>query len=171
MLEEWIPKDIKTLTRDEALAKLAIIYVTGHGPVTAQDLSMRSSLSVGECKKALSMIEDKVETMTIDKTVYYYVSPKKAAAKSSTLLLAAFDEYFLGYKDRSPIADIAHHKKIYSVNGIFSPTITVDGYVVGIWKRTVKKDTVMIELNILDTSRKVDMKAIEKDAQRFTDFL
>jgi len=37
LLEEWAP-NVKRLDRDQALAELALLYFTGHGPATARGL-------------------------------------------------------------------------------------------------------------------------------------
>jgi hypothetical protein len=79
-------------------------------------------------------------------------SPK--ITTSSTLrLLGGFDEYFIGYKDRSPVADTQHHGKLFTQNGIFFPLLLLDGTVVGTWKRTriktTKKNAVSIALQTL----------------------
>jgi len=55
------------------------------------------------------------------------------------LLLAGFDEYLLGYKDRSLQALREHQQKIVpGSNGMFMPTVLLDGMVTGIWKREIK---------------------------------
>lgn len=51
-------------------------------------------------------------------------------------LLPGFDEYFPGYADREIALDAAASQWINpGGNGVFRPTIVVDGHVVGTWRR------------------------------------
>ena len=49
-------------------------------------------------------------------------------------LLPGFDEYILGYADRAIAMDAATTERVVpGGNGLFRPTIVVDGRVVGTW--------------------------------------
>ncbi|MGH9937628.1 MAG: DNA glycosylase AlkZ-like family protein, partial [Blastocatellia bacterium] len=50
----------------------------------------------------------------------------------------------VAYKDRGAVLDPKYTKQANSGNGIIYPTIVVDGRVVGTWKRTLKKDALVI---------------------------
>ena len=68
--------------------------------------------------------------------------------KSSVELLPAYDEYLIGYKDRSAMLAAEHATSIVpGRNGVFQPTILVGGRVVGTWKRRFKKNTIEITLS------------------------
>ena len=55
------------------------------------------------------------------------------------LLLPGFDEYLLGYKDRSVMLAAEHANLIVpGGNGVFKPTIVAKGRVIGTWKRDIK---------------------------------
>lgn len=84
-------------------------------------------------------------------------------------LLAGFDEYFLGYKDRSPVADVEHHGKLFTTNGIFFPLVMKGGKIVGSWRRTFKKDRVVIFPEILPGFR-VAQEELASEARRCADF-
>ncbi len=161
---------LQNLTRDEQLAKLATMYIRSHGPVTVDDLARWTGLSKGDCKQAFALVAEQCETIEQDGKTYYYMhathttdtittpaskttrSPK-IPTSSALRLLGGFDEYFIGYKDRSPVADTQHHGKLFTQNGIFFPLLLLDGTVVGTWKRTriktTKKNAVSIALQTL----------------------
>ncbi|HBB91510.1 MAG TPA: hypothetical protein DC042_07265 [Bacteroidales bacterium] len=61
------------------------------------------------------------------------------------VLLPAFDEFVISYKDRKASASEDYQRHAISSNGIFRPVIVVNGQVIGIWKRTVKKDKILIQ--------------------------
>ena len=56
LLAERVPKTI-TLTRAEALAKLARKYFTSHCPATLQDFVWWSGLSVTDARKQLKQLD------------------------------------------------------------------------------------------------------------------
>jgi hypothetical protein len=53
---------------------------------------------------------------------------------------------------------------------MFSPTIVINGKVAGIWKRTVKKDEVVITHDFFHNKNKAD-DAFHKAAERYGKFL
>jgi len=58
-----------------------------------------------------------------------------ARAARSIHLLPAFDEYLIGYRDRSPVVADEQLRRVIGINGLVNPTVIVDGRVVGTWKR------------------------------------
>jgi hypothetical protein len=172
LLEERFPK-AKPLTKDEALAKLAKKYFTSHCPATSQDFVWWSGLSVGEAKHALEMVKSDFVSETIDAQTYWITNafsiPK--AGKEFVYLLPAYDEFIISYKDRSASLPLENHNKTVSNNGIFRPTIVINGQVTGMWKRTIKKDNVIVETEFFKQANKTTKSLIEKAAIRFGYFL
>src|SRR5258706_10736387 len=63
----------------------------------------------------------------------------------SVYLLPNYDEYIVGYTDRSAAYVNEHTDKLDSRgNVVFNHTIVLDGRIVGTWKRTLKKGAVTI---------------------------
>jgi hypothetical protein len=59
-------------------------------------------------------------------------------------LLPGFDEFLLAYKDRSASLDPKHAEFVCpGGNGVFKPTMVMDGRVIGIWKRDSRKNTLI----------------------------
>ena len=82
--------------------------------------------------------------------------------KSSVHLLPGFDEYLLGYKDRSAVLAVEDASNIVpGKNGVFLPTIVVGGRVVGTWKRKLKKNSIDITLSPFTHLGDSDERAIE----------
>jgi hypothetical protein len=132
-----------------------------------------SGLSIGDAKHALEFVKTKLVSETIDSQTYWF-SPSLSIPLSdqeSVYLLPAFDEFIISYKDREAILPFAHHKKAVSNNGIFWPTIVMNGQVVGTWKRTLKKDKVVIETEFFAKSTADKSSLIEKAAAAFGQFL
>ena len=90
---------------------------------------------------------------------------------SSVHLLPAFDEYLLGYKDRSAVLAIEDAPKVVpGKNGVFLPTIVVGGRVVGTWKRRLKKDSIDLTLSPFTSPGDWEESALEV-ARSYSDFV
>jgi hypothetical protein len=141
-----IPPEARTMTHDEAAAELARRYFASRVPATLKDFTWWSGLAAADARAGFeavksALVEEKINGQT------YWRSPSSLTAKvsrSSIYLLPGFDEYLLGYTDRGDVLDPQHAKKVLPGGGIFSPTIVMDGQVVGTWKRVIKKGTVVI---------------------------
>lgn len=169
LLEEWIPKSGE-FSHDEQLAELARTYFRSHSPATVDDLAWWCGLGKTECKTAVSLISNELETLNENGKTYYFSKTGGFSQKSEEIrLLGGFDEYFLGYKDRSPVADVEHHGKLFTSNGIFFPLVMKGGKIVGSWKRTFKKDRVVIFPEILP-GFSVASEELEKEARRYAGF-
>lgn len=169
LLEEWVPK-MPALTRDEQLAELARKYFRAHGAATVDDLAWWCGLGKTDCKAAVSMITEELETLEENGKTYYFSKTAGVSESSDEIrLLGGFDEYFLGYKDRSPVANVEHHGKLFTSNGIFFPLVMKGGKIAGSWKRTFKKDRVVIFPEILP-GFSVTSEELEKEARRYADF-
>ncbi len=149
LLDDWVP-DARDLSREEALAELARRYFASHGPATVQDLAWWAGITVTDARVGLEAARPDLTSETIDGKEYWMkedAPPRGGVDGSAVYLLPGFDEYLLGYKDRSAVlADADAPKIVPGNNGIFLPMIVVAGQVVGTWKRRIKKKAVEITL-------------------------
>jgi hypothetical protein len=146
LLDEWVPPGAP-LAREEALARLAQRYFTSHGPATVQDFAWWTGLPVGDARLALQLAQGALTSIPIEDNTYW-LSPEMPAKLPSPQadLLPGFDEFMLGYTNRSAALAPRHRPLLTPTNGVFSATLVVDGQVVGIWRRTLRKQGVAIEL-------------------------
>ena len=91
--------------------------------------------------------------------------------KDAVYLLPAFDEYMISYKDRSAVIDPKHYKKTITSNGIFWPTVVINGKIEGLWKRVVKGGTVKIETDMFGKVSKAVKEQVQAEAARIAAFL
>jgi hypothetical protein len=150
LIEKWITQPRK-LGRDEALGELALRYFRGHGPATIKDLARWAKLVAADVRAGVSVARPQLTAMEVD-GVEYLMDPQTPERLNDcrkqargVFLLPGFDEYLLGYADRS--AALPSHFAQLVVpggNGMFKPTVVADGQVVGTWahsgrgaKRTV----------------------------------
>lgn len=170
LLDERVPQSA-VLTRDEALAKLALIYFNSRGPATLADFTWWSGLTVKDAKSGLESVKEKLSSESIDNTTYW-LHRNKAHPMPKTpyvLLIPAFDEYTVAYKDRSTIMDKTLPAQTpFSVLG---PQITIDGVLSGSWKRTLTKEGAEVELKPLRKFSKAEQTVVDKEIARYNDFL
>lgn len=148
LLDDWVARP-RQLDREEALGELALRYFRSHGPARAADLARWSGLTMGEARRGIAICGIQLATLELE-GVTYHLDPENdglAAGASRVELLPGFDEYVLGYGDRSAAIAPEHSNKIVpGGNGIFKPTIVVDGEIVGTWSRTVRTREVVLEV-------------------------
>jgi len=139
LLEEWIPEP-RRLDREAALAELALRFFRGHGPATVKDLARWASLRVTEARAGLAAIRDDLASLDVDGTEHLMdpATPDRLADHRAdacgTVLLPGFDEFVLGYGDRSAVLEPEHVDRIVpGGNGMFRSTVVHAGRIVGTW--------------------------------------
>ena len=147
LLDEWVPAP-RRLERDEALGELAFRYFRSHGPATVRDLARWTALSLSDVRRGLAVCGRGLTTLELD-GVAYHVAPEtleETPPAPRVHMLSGFDEYLLGYADRSAALAAEYSDAVVpGGNGMFKPTIVADGEVVGTWKRTLRTREVVIE--------------------------
>ncbi len=174
LLDEWVPK-AESVDRQTALAKLAYRYFSSHGPASLQDFTWWSGLSVAEARSALELAKPQLVSETIDSQVYWFTEiepvPHSAPAGEGCYLLPAFDEYLISYKDRSAALPATDFTRAVSSNGIFWPVVVIEGKVRGIWKRTIKKRLVIIEVQFFEVPGREQLRQAEEAAGEYARFI
>lgn len=150
LLDEWVTNP-KKMERAAAIAELAKRYFVSHGPATLQDFANWTGLGIVESRQGLEANKSVLTAVSYDEKEYW--QSKEAAAHSDppkgVHLLPGFDEFILGYKDRSAVLHADHAQRIVpGNNGVFKPVIVQDGRIVGIWGRTIKKTEVRITFDV-----------------------
>lgn len=172
LLDEWLPEG-KTLSPEEALAELTKRYFAGHGPATIQDFIWWSGLPAAEARAGLEMVEAQLAHEALDDQTYWFVSASSSpkSASPAAYLLPSFDEYLLGYRDRSAVLDPAYAKKVVPGGGMFKPVIVIDGRVVGTWQRTLRKTKVMVTFEPFTSLSPTQMETAVAAAESYGRFL
>lgn len=172
LLQRRVP-DIRTLTQEESLAELAKRYFTSHGPATEKDFTWWSGLSTSDVRQAMEFVHGCFHSETSGAKRYWFKesSPVSFTIKNSVFLLPAYDEFLIGYSDRSPSLSLTDNVRTVSSNGIFRPVIVVNGQVAGLWRRMKEKNKVVIELLFFQSKNKSIHRLAEKAASRYREFL
>jgi hypothetical protein len=173
LLDDRVPP-IKTLERDEALAELTRRYFTSHGPATEEDFMWWSGLTKADIRSGLEMVKRQIVYEVTDGKIYWFAASLPPAPKSSQVafLLPNYDEYIVGYTDRSAIYDSSHSNRLDARgNPLFQHTIIVKGLVVGTWKRTLRKGALVIETNLFTRLTKAEDRSVAQAIRRYGEFL
>jgi len=160
------------LPRDESLARLADIYFKSHSPATLQDFAWWSGLSLTDARSGLNAVRANFVAETMDDKTYW-INPEfnhvlsTPQAAVSVHFLPAFDEYIIAYTERSLIIPTGYSKAISS-NGMFRPTIVVNGQVAGVWKNTAHK-TAPIQADFFEPPSKAVKEAVDRAIRRMNE--
>lgn len=164
LLEKKVPKPISIIGKEESLYKLAYKYFRSHGPATLQDFIWWSGLKTTDARKAIELIKSDFLSETIENQTYIFHESCAGYKPESDMIhfLPAFDETFVSYKDRKEILALEHHKKVIVSNGVFQPTISRNGEVIGTWRRATGKKQIVINTNYIYKPTKKLEKLIKK---------
>ncbi len=173
LLEERVPP-VKRLQRDEALAELVKRYFATRGPATLQDFTWWSGLTMAEAKTGIEMVKSQFVNEVLEGQTYWFAdSTSPAREKSPTVhLLPNYDEYFIGFKDRSAIGKVANQTGIKANDpALIAHVILLDGQIVGGWRRAVTKNAVILERNLLTDLTRAEERALAQEVDRYSEFL
>jgi hypothetical protein len=170
LLDEWIVTH-RNLEGEEALREFAVRYFRARGPATVRDFAWWASITLADATKGLASAMEELESREFDGTTYYLARDVEPAPRA-VRALPGFDEYLLGYQDRSAALAPEHADRIApGSNGIFLPTILVDGAVVGTWKRKETATKVSIEVIPFETLTKTSVAGFARQMARYGEFL
>lgn len=172
LLEEWVPPAPER-TDEEALAELTRRFFLSHGPATVYDFANWSGLTVADGRTGLAIVQNELERAEIDYDTYWFSPniPTASVDHPRAHILSVYDEYGIGYKDRSAIASEAVSARLVGLGNALSYLIVLDGQIIGTSRRTLQKQTVTIELNSFVPLTPDAQQAVVAAAQRFGAFL
>ena len=164
----------RRLDRDEALAELALRYMTGHGPATERDLAYWASLTLGQARAGLDQVRDRLERFDDGGRTYWHAPGEAPPADPSATqprghLLQILDESYRGYQDSRWVLDAAG-----IVPRSREPAIgmaLVDGQLVASVRRTVTTERVRFDVQPYRRLRSAEMDALKEAANRYGQFL
>lgn len=163
LLDEWAPDPLRP-ERDEALGMIALRYFRSHGPTTRQDFAGWTGLTAADARRGIAVAGASLATVRVEGKEMHLgaelleahagalagsIPPSTSSPEpgDAYLALPGFDEYLLGYKDRSLMLDEAHRQAVIpGGNGVFQATLLRGGRVIGTWKRRVGRGKTVVDL-------------------------
>lgn len=172
LLNRWL-EDIEPETPADPMSHLALTYIRSHGPVTEADFARWTGVALGTARKAFKANCEVCLVDQLDGIDYWRTNAAELEAREPELfLLPGFDEFVLGYKDRSlfiPEAFLNHI--VPGGNGIFRPTIVWDGQVVGTWSKAMSARGVRLTADWWATPSARQMEAFAVKSDAYAQFL
>lgn len=179
LLEERIASK-RELSNGQALTELAKRYFTSHGPATIRDYVWWSGLKISDAKAGIEGASPKLAAEEMGGKPYYMARSSRADKEARGVhLLPAFDEYLVGYADRSAMLGNTETQRMLKSgkvffthsNGIFLPVVVADGEVVGTWKRKSEKRRVILAIRPFANLDEESRKGVMEAANRYGEFL
>jgi hypothetical protein len=133
-----------------------------------------SGLTTADARAGLALVGAALEQAVIDGQTYWFAPNVLPAADPAPVvyLLPNFDEYTVGYKDRSAVSGAARAaQRDLSPSDVLSNVIVSDGQVRGTWKRTVKKNAVILEPRLFTPLSDTEAPAFAAAIAHYSRFL
>jgi hypothetical protein len=170
LLDERVPS-VPVRDRDEDLLDLTLRYFAGRSPATAHDFSWWSGLSMRDVKRGIDLATKQLERIESEGKTYWRSGPAPALPGPTAHLLPNYDEFFIGYRDRSAIG--RRLGNVGSVTGgstLISNVLVVDGQLVGGWKRTIDGDAIVVQASMLARLSRSERDRLEEAVRVFETF-
>ena len=123
------------MERDEALARFTLKYFQSRQPATLEDFVWWSGLGVGECRRGIALLGDRLHAERFKERDFYLTDTCRTRGfrRGKVLLVPPYDEYLIAYKSRDIVLPPEHRHRAHNNSGIFQPVIARDGVVCGNW--------------------------------------
>ena len=173
LLDERAPQ-ARSLAPDEALAELTLRYFTSHGPATPKDFQWWSNLTMTDIRRGLELVKDHLERVVVAGRTYWHAPSPPAPETASPVarLLQGYDEYIIAYSESRDALDAAGLTTgLADRRSFFVHALTLDGQIVGFWRRLVKVKEVVIEIQPLRPLAEAEVTAVEVAAASYGRFV
>ena len=168
---DWLVQSAP-ISREAALAELALRYLAAHGPAEPADLAFWSGLRPADANAAWSSIRHNLtEVHTAGGPLWMLRSRARHAEGWLVRLLPAFDEYLLGWKDRRLIASAEDWGSVNRGGGWIHPALVFDGRLVATWRSHAKPSVVTIEVRPFTDLSPAARQGAEAEASHIASFL
>jgi hypothetical protein len=176
LFDERVPRQ-RSLSGDEALARLTTRYFSSHGPATIRDYVWWSGLTVRQAKTGIDLVRSSLEHVEIVGLTYWRApSPSRVAPSASSyrgaVLLPNYDEYLIAYKDRRSVVDSSLGLRWGPAGpDAYAYSVVIDGRFAGVWKRSVKRDAVVVDVTAYRSLKAGEQKALAAAAVKYGQFV
>ncbi|MBD8043851.1 AlkZ family DNA glycosylase [Arthrobacter sp. Sa2BUA2] len=186
LLDEWVSEP-RRLDRDASLAELVRRYLAGRAPAGTADIAWWAKLPLADIRAGLAEAAADLDEVDYAGTPHWRLSggaefpgdpsDRTDAAEPgfrtrSVALLPGFDEYLLGYTDRSAALAAEHAPlTVPGGNGIFKPTLVIRGRIAGLWSRKSTAKKTVLSLHPFAPIPRRDHAGIRRAAEEYGRFL
>ena len=174
LLDDWVPSPLQ-LSREEGLIELAYRYFRSHGPTTIRDFAGWTGLTLTESRAAVAANDGRL--VAIDarpESRWRAIGMDETTGTGAAPLVAlpGFDEFILGYKDRSLHVPHGMLDRIApGGNGVFRATLVEHGVVIATWRRTLRARRVDITVEPFADLTSATQRAATSALERYATYL
>jgi hypothetical protein len=164
----YVPLDLPEPrgTHDERLAWIARLYARGHGPFDARDLAWWTTLTLTEARRAVELAD--LRPVEIEGHALHTDADVEPDEVPPAMLLSNFDELISYTRDPADLDRLGSgREQIFRASGL----LLLDGALAGSWTRTVRPETVEIDVRTVAPVPRRALSDIESEAARFGRFL
>ncbi|MCC6790445.1 MAG: AlkZ family DNA glycosylase [Thermomicrobiales bacterium] len=164
----------RRLSQDEAIRELVLRYFTAHGPATVRDCAWWSGLTIGTVERGVSLAGAELEHAMVGGARYLAGAQHNAPVEKSPVvhLLPNYDEQLIAYRDHSVSFDPSVYQRLEPGSGIlFAHIVTIDGLVVGGWRRTVGARSAEIVVRLLRPLESAELAALDVAVAGYAEYL
>lgn len=171
LLDEWSPAT-EDFDPDRALREFVLRYFSGHGPATVKDFAWWSKLTLTAAKRGLELARDQLVEVGYRNQSHWMAAGAESPPQPGLHALPGFDEYLLGYQDRTAGLATEYAERIVpGKNGIFLPMIVSDGQIIGTWRRAQTTKAVTITPRPFQKLTAAEVEGFAAAAASFGKFL
>lgn len=174
-VDQWLPPQ-KEIPETEAKRTLLRRYLRAYGPATARDFSRWSGISMAEVKPVWESLQEELREIQSEKQKSYILRNDYDALAQSNLndhllrLLPGFDPFLLGHTEKDHLLDLRYYKRVYRAAGWITPTVLLNGKIIGIWTHTRNTNHMMLRIELFEKIQKKHRAQIEAEAASLADF-
>ncbi|HEX2240923.1 MAG TPA: winged helix DNA-binding domain-containing protein [Actinomycetota bacterium] len=170
LLDERVGRG-RVLAGEAALAELARRYFNTRGPATLRDFSWWASLKMSDCRAALALLGDELDSREVEDRTYWFArSSAPPKLRNGTIdLIQVYDECVVSYT-LSRDALVAVDKIPREIMFFWHPML-LDGQLVGHWRRRTKGDLMWLEMFTYRKLRAGEKSSLDNAITRYQDFI
>ena len=166
------------LERDEAIGELTRRYFVSHGPAQVRDLVWWSGLTGVEVRRGIDIAKNSLSRREVD-GIEYWLDTNLAWPRSSARtahLLPNFDEYSVGYADRSAMLhpERPFQPELFAFASVLANIALVGGQVCGAWRRVAGHRAgggLTVEIKLLAQMGAAEKALLEQAGRRLGRFI
>ncbi len=175
-VDRWL-SDGPNIEEVEAKRILLSRYLSAYGPATLQDFSRWSGIPVGEATAVWnSLAGELVGVWNGDQERFllredYQDLAGAGFANPVMRFLPAFDSYLLGHAVKSHLLDEQDYKRVYRSQWWISPTVLLNGRIVGTWSLVRTSKRIRLEIGFFGKVPRSLDALVEGEATSLGSFL
>ena len=155
LLAEWAPEQHE-FPGDQAWTELARRYFRSHGPAQLRDFAGWAGITATQARSGIRAVGDELSQVTVAGSKMWVTTHLLDTAGLGKLpdepvwALPGFDEFVLGIKDRSLLADSDGLKALVpGNNGVFRASLMSGGRIHGTWTKQVRSRALRVDVHWL----------------------